>query len=162
MYILGSVASGKTTLAKRVSKELKYPWYELDNVFHKRLPGGDRRRPEEERNLMFSKIINSDNWIIEGVLRECFNDGLDKADTIILLDTPPLKRKYRIMKRWIFQNLKLEKCSYKPTIKMLFMMYKWSRSFQESRSEIYKLLEAYSEKLLVIKDSRELYKITEH
>ncbi|WP_396334392.1 hypothetical protein [Clostridium sp. 19966] len=111
---------------------------------------------------MFSKIINSDNWIIEGVLRECFNDGLDKADTIILLDTPPLKRKYRIMKRWIFQNLKLEKCSYKPTIKMLFMMYKWSRSFQESRSEIYKLLEAYSEKLLVIKDSRELYKITEH
>lgn len=51
---------------------------------------------------------------------------------IILLDTSPLKRKYRITKRWIFQNLKLEKCNYAPTIKMLFRMYKWSNNFEKA------------------------------
>jgi len=34
VYIIGSVASGKTTMARRMSKNLNIPWYELDNVVH--------------------------------------------------------------------------------------------------------------------------------
>ncbi|WP_055668591.1 hypothetical protein [Desnuesiella massiliensis] len=157
VYILGSVASGKTTMAKSLSNALSIPWYELDNIFYKKLPGGDKRRDSEERDLEFNKIINSETWIIEGVFRECFNEGLDKADTIILLDVPPLKRKYRITKRWIFQNLKLEKCNYAPTIKMLFRMYKWSKGFEKSRDNILEILKPYNYKVVILKDNDEQY-----
>ena len=50
IYIIGSVGSGKTTLAKRLSKELNILYYELDSVTWEYHPHGpDRRRsPEEE------------------------------------------------------------------------------------------------------------------
>jgi adenylate kinase family enzyme len=103
VYIIGSVASGKTTMAKRMSKKLNIPWYELDNVVHIRDKNGDRKRTEEERNLEFHKILNEDKWIIEGVRRECFDSGFESSDLIILLDTPAKKRKYRILKDGYFK-----------------------------------------------------------
>lgn len=39
--IIGSVASGKTTLAKRISKKYGVPYYEKDNIVWKRTAGGD-------------------------------------------------------------------------------------------------------------------------
>lgn len=94
IYIIGSVASGKTTMARKLSKQLNIPWYELDNIVHLRLPSGDVKRDTKERDFEFNRITCSDKWIIEGVFHQCFNDGFEKADTIILLDTPPFKRKY--------------------------------------------------------------------
>ena len=35
--IIGSVASGKTTLAKRISKQYNIPYYEKDNIVWKGL-----------------------------------------------------------------------------------------------------------------------------
>ncbi|WP_162262889.1 EutP/PduV family microcompartment system protein, partial [Paenibacillus sp. Soil787] len=34
ILIIGIVASGKTTLAKRLSKKINVPWYELDSIVH--------------------------------------------------------------------------------------------------------------------------------
>jgi adenylate kinase family enzyme len=85
-------------LAKKLSNLLNIPEHELDNVVHMRLPNGNVRRSPEERDFEFNKIISCEKWIIEGVFRECFNEGFDKADTIILLNTPPYKRKCRKLK----------------------------------------------------------------
>lgn len=153
IYIIGSVASGKTTMASKLSKQLNIPWYELDNVVHLRLPSGDVKRDAKERDFEFNKITCSDKWIIEGVYRQCFNNGFEKADTIILLDTPPFKRKYRIAKRWICQNLKMEKSNYVPTLKMLFLMYKWSNGFEKSKKDIFETLAPYNDKVIVLKDN---------
>lgn len=156
IYIVGSVASGKTTLAKKLSKSLGLPWYELDNVVHNRLPSGDVKRPPEERDKVFYGIIESKDWIVEGVIRDFFNSGFEKADVIILLDTPSYKRKYRIAKRWIYQNLKLEKSNYTPTFKMLFKMYKWSRDFDKNKGDILKTLKHYDDKTIIVKNNIEL------
>lgn len=156
IYIIGSVASGKTTLAKRLSHQLNIPWHELDNVVHVRLPSGDVKRSVEERDSMFNEIIDSERWIIEGVFRPCFNSGFDKADTIILLDTPVMKRKYRIFKRWISQKLKLEDANYKPTLKMLFLMYNWSSGFEKSKDDIFKMLGLYKEKVIILDDNKDI------
>lgn len=159
IYIIGSVASGKTTMAKKLSKLLNIPWHELDNVFHMRLPSGHVKRTTEDTTLEFNKIINSEKWIIEGVIRECFNEGFDKADAIILLNTPPSKRKYRIAKRWICQRLKLEKSNYLPTFKMLKRMYKWSRGFEKSRENTFRILEPYNDKVILLKDNTDVFDI---
>lgn len=159
IYIIGSIASGKTTLAKKISNQLNIPWYELDKVVHVKLSSGDERRTPEERDLEFNKIIDSESWIIEGVFRKYFKTGFDKADTIILLDTPSFKRKYFIIKRWICQNLKLEKSDYVPTLKMLFLMYKWSNDFEKSRRGILEMLKCYNGKVIILKDNNEQFLI---
>lgn len=104
--------------------------------------------------MEFKQIIDSEKWIIEGVFRDCFKAGFDKTDTIIFLDTPPLKRKYRIAKRWMCQNLKLEQANYVPSLKMLFLMYKWSKSFESSKAHILEILAPYTDKVVILKDNK--------
>lgn len=65
--IIGSVASGKTTLAGKISQKYNVPYYEKDNVVWDRTPDGDRKRTPKERDLYFQKIISGDDWIVEGL-----------------------------------------------------------------------------------------------
>lgn len=153
IYIIGSVASGKTTLARKLSILFDVPWYELDDVVYSRLPSGDVKRSTEERDFIFNQIIYSEKWIIEGVYRECFKSGFDIADTIILLNTSLYKRNCRILRRWIRQKLKLEKSGYAPTVKMLLSMYKWSNGFEKTKDDILKILEPYKNKAVIINDT---------
>ncbi|MBZ9689714.1 hypothetical protein G9F72_025890 [Clostridium estertheticum] len=157
IYIIGSVASGKTTMAKKLSNLFNITWHELDNVVHMRLPGGDVTRSSEEITFEFNKIISCEKWIIEGVFRECFNEGFDKADSIILLNTPPYKRKCRIAKRWLCQRIRLEESNYVPTFKMLLRMYKWSSGFEKSKDTILKTLEPYIDKVIVLNDNTDIF-----
>lgn len=152
IYIIGSVASGKTTLAKKLSKKLDISWYELDSIVHMKTDDGEVRRTPEQIDEEFNKILATEKWIIEGVARRYFDKGFKEADKIILVDTPPLKRKYRILKRWVHQNMKLEECNYKPTIKMLFSMYGWSNDFDKSKEDLMDRLHEHEDKLVIVRD----------
>ena len=68
--IIGSVASGKTTLAKNISIKYQVPHYEKDNIVWQRTDAGDKMRTPEERDALFKQIIESVNWIVEGSPRE--------------------------------------------------------------------------------------------
>lgn len=70
IHIIGSVGSGKTTLARSLSKTLQLPFHELDNVVWIRKPSGDMRRTEQERQEYLQSIIQTDGWIIEGIHQE--------------------------------------------------------------------------------------------
>lgn len=152
IYIIGSVASGKTTLAKKLSKKLDISWHELDSIVHMKTDDGEARRTPEQIDEEFNKILATEKWIIEGVARRYFDKGFKEADKIILVDTPPLKRKYRILKRWVHQNMKLEECQYKPTIKMLFSMYGWSNDFDKSKEDLMDRLHGHEDKLVIVRD----------
>lgn len=54
--IIGSVASGKTTLAKHLSEKFKIPYYQKDNIVWERTPAGDRKRSTEERDFPVMEI----------------------------------------------------------------------------------------------------------
>lgn len=117
IHIIGSVGSGKTTLAKDISSWLDIPYYELDNIVWIRHKSGDIRRTEQEREEYLNSILQSDSWIIEGIHNEdwvsnCFHN----ADLIFLLDTKYSIRTYRIIKRFLKQKLRIEKANYKPTL----------------------------------------------
>lgn len=154
VYIIGSVASGKTTFAKKLSKSLKVNWYELDNVIWERHAHGDIKRTSDQRDLLFNRIIDSEKWIIEDVCRPCFERGLSKADIIILLDIPSGKRKRYILKRWIKQKLRVEKSNYEPTIKMLKLMFKWCDDYDKTKSELLKRLEPFKDKVVILTSTR--------
>lgn len=146
ILIVGTVGTGKTTLAKKLSKDYNIKYYEIDSIVHDDRQNG-RKREEEEQNVIIKNINKNENWIIEGVLRKNLQYLLELADKIIYLDVPKYKRNIRILKRYIKQKLKLEKSNYKPDIKMLKMMFKWSNDFEKNKKELENLLLKYKNKL---------------
>lgn len=158
IHIIGSVGSGKTTLAKELSTILNYPFYELDNVVCIRGKSGDIRRTEKEREDYLNSIINSKTWIIEGVHNENWvANSFRYADIIIFLDTNYVIRTYRIIKRFVFQILRLEDSNYKPTFKIFLKMFKWNRYFEEvGKPNFFNKFGRYSDKLLVITDKKQV------
>jgi adenylate kinase family enzyme len=158
IHIIGSVGSGKTTLAKELSLLLNLPYYELDNVVWKRYKTGDIRRTEEERDKYLTSIINSESWIIEGVHNEDWVSGcFHNAQLIIFLDTKYSTRIYRIIKRFVFQKFGIEKSNYTPTTKIFFKMFKWNRYFEQvGKPDFFNKYDKYSDKFVVINHKKTL------
>ncbi|QTH40751.1 hypothetical protein J4772_24705 [Cohnella sp. LGH] len=156
VLITGIVASGKTTLAKRLSETLNIPWYELDRIVHHRTETGRYKRTADEQIEVIKDIDSHGEWIIEGTDRPSYRCLFEMADTILFLDTPLWKRRIRILTRFLKQNLGIEKCDYKPDITMLKMMYKWTRDFEEYRADFESRLQLYEEKVIRLSDSNDL------
>ena len=158
IHIIGSVGSGKTTLAKEISTRLDIPYYELDNVVWLRHKSGDIRRTELEREEYLNIIIQSGSWIIEGVHNEDWvvNCYLN-ADLIIFLDTKYSIRTYRIIKRFMKQKLRLEKSNYKPKSSIFFKMFKWNRYFEEvSKVKFFSECDVYKDKIIVASNTNSI------
>lgn len=159
IYIVGIVASGKTTLSKLLSEHLNLPFYELDTIVHPVVQGYRVKRKPEEQQTFIRKLEG--DWIIEGTYRKSCHLLLDLADCIVFLD-PPLKvRKKRILIRFIKQQLKLETCHYQSNIKMLRMMYKWTKAFEQSRCEFEKMMTDYADKVIEIKGKHQEINVEE-
>ena len=157
IHIIGSVGSGKSTLAKKLSKDCNIPHYELDNVVWKRFQTGDIRRSEKERDAYLKNIVDSDAWINEGVHYQWVTESFVNAELIIFLDTRLPKRTYRIIKRYFFQQLGLEKSNYKSSFSMFLRMFRWNRYFEKvSKREIMQLLKEFDDKVIIIRDNNEL------
>ncbi|MCM3600009.1 DNA topology modulation protein FlaR [Robertmurraya korlensis] len=157
IHIIGSVGSGKTTLAKKLSIDFNIPHYELDNVVWKRFQTGDVRRSEKERDIFLRNIVNSDAWINEGVHYQWVTDSFVNAELIIFLDTRFSIRTYRIIKRYLLQQLGLEKSNYKSSFSMFMRMFRWNTYFEKvSKREIIELLKEFDDKVIIIRDHNEL------
>lgn len=150
VLIIGIVASGKTTLAKKLSKENDIKHYEIDSIVHD--DDNQRKRTNDEQQEIIKKINESNNWIIEGTLRKNLYNLLEEADKIIYIDIPLNIRKRRIIKRFIKQKLGLEKTNYKPTLKMLKMMYTWTKEFEDNKKDFENTLKKYKNKIIVLKE----------
>ncbi|MFS0840389.1 shikimate kinase [Paenibacillus sp. 1P03SA] len=154
IHIIGSVGSGKTTLARRLSSEMGLPFYELDNVVWKRTSTGDVRRTDEERDACLAEIVQTGAWITEGAHQAGWvGPCLERAEVIVFLDTPYSTRLRRIS-RFIRQKTGREQANYKPTWTILWRMFCWNHRFQrEGRLEAMELLQPYEHKLLILKDN---------
>ena len=90
--ITGGSGSGKTTLAKKLGQALALPVQSLDSVVWK---DGWVAASREERALGEQKLIEQEQWIIEGVSRTV----RESADYVIFLDVPRHICIYRCIKR---------------------------------------------------------------
>ncbi len=94
--IRGVACSGKTTLAKRLSKEFNIPHIELDELYW--LPGWKER----ELNELLSKVekkISQDSWVIDGNYSKVYKNLDVSPDYLIYLDYSLLKILIRCCKR---------------------------------------------------------------
>ena len=164
LYIVGSVASGKSTLARRLSEKSGIPCYHLDDVVYqkdKSYSEGNRKRTPEERDELFQQILRTD-CIIEDTGRECFACGLQLADRIVVLELPYHMRVYRIIRRHLRQVLGLEKSGYTPSLKMVRMMFKWAKNFDTGADGVKARIAPYALKTVTLHTTREVETFTEN
>jgi adenylate kinase family enzyme len=152
IHIIGSVGSGKTTLARKLSLKLNIPFYELDNVVWARHPSGDIRRTEAGRDEYLETIIQSESWIVEGVHNEDWvASSFENADLIIFLDPRYSVRTYRIIKRFIMQKLGIEQANYDPSFEIFKKMFKWNRHFEEvGKPNFFEKYGGHRDKIVVV------------
>lgn len=140
IYIIGPVGSGKTTLARKLSKKYNIKNYELDNIIWD--DENSIKRSSEEINKIFNQIIGQESYIIEDVGRKIFERGIIVSNIVYYIKLSKFRLYFRVLKRWLKQKLSLEKSNYKPTIGILVKMISW----------LHKDLKCQNEKIQKIKD----------
>ena len=149
IHIIGGPGSGKTFLAEKLSKELGIKHYDLDDLqWDNSAKNYDTKRDPQERAAMLDKILQKDDWIIEGVYYAWCGQCFEDADKIYLLNVPRRTYRYRIIRRFIRRKLGIEK-GKKETLKSLTALLKWADKFQrENLVEIKKILKNYPDKVI--------------
>ncbi|MEG2289858.1 MAG: hypothetical protein RR891_04205 [Clostridium sp.] len=165
IYIVGSVASGKTTLAKKLSNKLGIKCTHLDGIVHIKdktnKEWGNIRRTDEEINLLFKSIIIKPYWVIEDAGRIMFSEGMEAADVIVHLKPSIFVRKMRVMTRFFKQKLGLEECLYKPSIHMLKFMFKALNNYEIGKDDLEVRLNQYTNKVVILSKGNEIKKFME-
>ncbi|ELY0460805.1 AAA family ATPase [Listeria innocua] len=158
--IIGSVGSGKTTLAKKVSKWLQIDFFETDRIVWKR-EETEVRRSDSEKIAELNAILQKDNWIIEGVHLEAWTEeSISQADIIIYLDLPKKQIRSQLIKRQFKQLLRIEKAHYVVRFSMLKKMFYWDDLFdQRAKPLVNEKINQHPAKWLIIKENLAFHEI---
>lgn len=156
IYIVGIVASGKTTFARRLSAHTGITWHELDNIVYSQTAEERHKRTFEEQREIIDQVDREGSWIFEGTDRSSYSYLYEMADTVIVLDPPLWTRRMRIISRWIKQNLGLEPVHYRPDISILKMMFRWTNDFERQRPQFEQKIASHGDKVLWISNVKEV------
>ncbi|MBC1997268.1 AAA family ATPase [Listeria marthii] len=158
--IIGSVGSGKTTLAKKLSEWQKIDYFETDRIVWKR-EETEVRRTDSEKADVLTTILQNENWIIEGVhLEDWATESITQADAIIFLDLPKKQIRSQLIKRQIKQLLRLEAAHYPIRLTMLKKMFYWDELFEKrTKPLITEQIAQNPEKWLIIKENTNIHVI---
>jgi len=160
IYIIGCSGSGKTYLAKALSKKNNIPRFDLDDIqWDNTTNSYGVKMPINKRNALFEEILKNDSWIIEGVYYAWVGQGFKDADVIYLLDMPKYLYKSRIILRFIKRKIGIEQ-GKKESLKSLINLLKWTDTFQNKNlKEIKNILENYDDKVVLLLNKRDVNKI---
>ncbi len=155
IYILGTSGAGKTTAANLLSKKLKIPSYDLDDLFWKRKY--DVKRNEKERQQLLIKICNKRRWIIEGVYDKWVEEAIKKSDLVLLLDIHPFLLTCRLLKRFFKRRKKEDRGSWRDNIALILYVWRYKHENQAAGYLLHKqLIERNKRKHVHIKTTQQL------
>ena len=164
IYITGPVGSGKSTLSRRLARECGFAVYEMDFMVYR----ADRHnRPENgkytdtEREALFADALRQDRWIMEDAGRALFEEAWRQADLIVFLVPPLPVRLVRIVTRWLKQNLGLEACGYRPDLRMLRLMFTWTKGFETGANGVRERLVPYQHKVRQLRTKQDVARFVE-
>ncbi|MDE6764471.1 MAG: adenylate kinase [Oscillospiraceae bacterium] len=149
IIVIGSPGAGKSTFSRRLRDITGLPLYHLDMINHK----PDRTTvTREEFDSRLDEILRTDKWIIDGNYQRTIETRMEKCDTVFLLDFPldvclagaaSRVGKKREDMPWVENELDEE-------------FRQWIVDFpKEKLPEIYRMLDNYSDKNVIIFKSRQ-------
>lgn len=146
IYIIGSPGSGKTTLAKVLSKRYNIKHYELDCIVYDD-NNNHRKRTKEEIDKLFFTILKNKSFIIEDVGRNKLKKGRDICDKIYYIKLNKGRIYKQMISRWFKQRLGKEKYNYPPTIHQFFETIKDVRNYSKIEKTRLSELNKYKDKM---------------
>jgi adenylate kinase family enzyme len=149
IHILGGPGSGKSTLADRIAALQGIPRTDLDDLFWDNTSAAyNTRRDPARRDQMLLQVLQQQRWIVEGVYHTWVTPSFERAETIIILAPPGWVRHWRIVRRFLRRNLRLEKCHKRETLKSLWGLLKWNHAFEgDNLKRARESLESYGQKV---------------
>jgi adenylate kinase family enzyme len=85
VLVIGMAGSGKSTFSRALSAKTGLPVIHLD--FHYWKPGWVKPSDDEWRDKQRG-LLAGDAWIVDGNTQRGLDLRLERADTVVLLDTP--------------------------------------------------------------------------
>lgn len=156
ILILGISGTGKTTLARKLSKLLDIPVYHLDKYIWKKnwIEASQQEAEEKIRD-----IINKPSWIIEGWISPLAELKLQTANTILYLNYSGIRVLLGGIKRWWKNKGKVREempagCIEKFDLKYLKVMFK-----RLERPEIEDTVKKFEDKIIRIKSPHDVKNI---
>ena len=146
IYIIGSPGSGKTTLAKVLSKRYNIKHYELDCIVYDD-NNNHRKRTKEEIEKLFFTILKNKSFIIEDVGRNKFKKGREICDKIYYIKLNKVRIYKQMISRWFKQRLGKEKYNYPPTIRQFFETIKDVKNYSKIEKTRLSELNKYKDKI---------------
>ena len=149
IYIIGGLGSGKSFLAKELSKKTGIEYFNMDKIIFK-----EGSFEEKERSSIFENIVKKDRWIVEGTFTEDWIlSGLRRSSQIIYLKTSPLVRLYRFIKRTLPEGIS-KQSDLLGRVKLVlgFRHKEWDRT----STKYEQLLEPFKDKVIILKSKKEI------
>jgi len=155
--IVGSGGSGKSTFARQLGAATGLPVIHLDMEFWR--PGWEQT-PSDEWMEKHTKLIQTEQWIIDGDYKSTMELRFAAADLVIFLDTSRYLCLYRVLRR---------KNKDRPDFpdfledKLDWVFLKWIWNFpKKNRNAILQLHGQYPHvDFIIIKSKRDLQRILE-
>ena len=145
--IFGGIASGKSTLAKYLGKQLQIPVFCTDDFVYTSKFG--KRRIQTERIKLIHKKLKS-SWIVEGVhFAKWVEYTYKNSDIIIIINRPKLLLAKRILQRTFNEEKHHHSNKIIDSIKLLWVMF---RDTSKEIKEYIQLAKKLNKKYLVIKN----------
>lgn len=99
--IVGSGGAGKSTFSRRLAAVLNVPIIHLDREFW----GPGWTRPEGEQwRARVDELADGDSWVMDGNYGGTISRRLERADVVVVMETPPWTCLYRVVKRRWFDS----------------------------------------------------------
>lgn len=151
VYVLGAPGSGKTFLAKKLSKTLGIEYFDLDDFFWEKKYS--MKRNEDERDRLLQKIVKKKQWIVEGVYTSWTGEVVKNSDLVIWLDSPTHVLMWRIFSRYLKDN--------KESLGSMFSLLNYVRKYRKKGQncgyfEHRKLIEKHDVNFVYIKSKEEV------
>lgn len=152
VFIFGSVGSGKTTLATKLSKLTRIKFYTLGEIVYKVYP--KIRYSSKERDKKLKDIVNKKQWIIEGAYwNSWILPAFKKADFVIIINLKTNVILKQIVKRMVKKSLKGDHTNTKTIKKQL----QFISSYRGKNLKKYKkLVEKYKKKSIILQSRKEI------
>lgn len=159
ILILGISGTGKTRLARQLSERLKLPLTHYDTLVWRE---GWQERSEEEIKKELERVLEKEQWIIEGYVHPLAQEKLTQADQVLYLDYSGMEAFWGALQRWWQYRNRTRPEIAKGCIETWdwkFLKRIWN---QEERPEIEKILQDFENKVTRLKNRKETQQFLLH